>query len=315
MTVIKYGDFADIDTSHGRVSAIGFFDGVHVGHRELFRTAREIANEKGLIFTVFTFISECENIKKVGRLYSTEEKLKLIAELGADEVVLTDFDEIKDLSPADFVEELLIKNLNTVCAVTGKDFRFGKGAVGTADTLSSIMIESGRATVTVDDVVQNGVKVSTTEIKKRLAEGDVRGANEMLGTPYRISAEVMRGRGVGSSLGTPTVNLPIREQSVLKRGVYYTVAVTDGTKYPSITNVGTCPTYGGIDSHSETHIIGFDGNLYGKNISIIFYDFLREEIAFESEKELKMQINIDINRVKKEFLNNGGKLDQAHSND
>ena len=315
MTVIKYGDFADIDTSHGRVSAIGFFDGVHVGHRELFRTAREIANKKGLIFTVFTFISESEKIKKGGRLYSTEEKLKLIAELGADEVVLTDFDEIKDFSPADFVEELLIKNLNTVCAVTGKDFRFGKGAVGTADTLSSIMIESGRATVTVDDVVQNGVKVSTTEIKKRLAEGDVRGANEMLGTPYRINDEVMRGRGVGSSLGTPTVNLPIREQSVLKRGVYYTVAVTDGAKYPSITNVGTCPTYGGIDSHYETHIIGFDGNLYGKNISIIFYDFLREEIAFESEKELKMQINIDINRVKKEFLNNGGKLDQAHSND
>lgn len=307
MTVIKYTD--ECQLGGGRVCAIGFFDGVHIGHRALFTTAKRRARELSLPFSVFTFFSENENIKKGNRLYSTEEKLALIEGFGADEVILADFELLRGLTPEQFVNDLLIQKLNTVCAVTGNDFKFGCGATGRVCDLERMMSEAKREVITVDDVELFGRKVSTTEIKGMLISADVKGANEMLGSEYHVSGTVEHGNGVGSSLGFPTVNLAYGKNEILKRGVYRTEALIDGVRYPSITNVGTCPTLGERAPHTETYILDFDKDIYGKAVTVYFLEFMREEMTFASKEELTRQISKDINRAKKEFSNNGRKLD------
>lgn len=286
-----------------RVVALGFFDGVHIGHRELFRVAREQAKRYSLPFAVFTFSSDSKNIKHgSSRLYSDSEKLSLLSKCGADEVITADFDTLRDMSAESFVKDLLIGELGARCAVTGLDFRFGQGAQGTQAQLSELMRDACREAVAVDDVMLDGKKVSTTEIKRRLAEKDLAGANKMLGEPYFIITDVEHGRGVGRNLGYPTANCSLGgKESVIPRGVYRTVTESGGRSYPSLTNVGSCPTFDERKTHAETYILDFDGDVYDKTVRISFLEFLRDEIKFSSEKELKMQINIDINRAKGAF--------------
>ena len=308
MKIIKYTDACQINDSK-RVCAIGFFDGVHLGHRELFGEAKRRAVDLSLPFSVFTFISENENIKKGARLYSTEEKLRLIEEYGADEVILADFDLLRGLSPEQFVFDLLIGKLNTVCAVIGNDFRFGKGAAANADDLERMMKDNKRAVIRVSDVLLKGEKVSTTRIKSMLANADVKSAGEMLGAPYHTSGTVVHGNGRGAHLGFPTVNLEGDNLTLLKRGVYRTATLAHGKLYPSITNVGTCPTLGERDVHSETYIIDFSGDIYGDGVTVYFLDFMREEMTFSNQDELKARVMADIEKAKKEFSDNGKKLD------
>lgn len=308
MKLIKYTDACQINDG-GRVCAIGFFDGVHIGHRALFDATRERAVALSLPFSVFTFISENESIKKGGRLYNTEEKLSLIEEYGADEVILADFELLRNLSAEEFVFDLLIKKLNTVCAVTGKDFRFGKGAVATASDLERMMKANDRDIVEVADVELFGKKISTTEIKTQLLLGNVRRANEMLGAIYRASGTVEHGNGQGTAFGFPTVNLKSEKDTLLKRGVYRTATMIDGKLFPSVTNVGTCPTLGEREPHTETYIIDFSSDLYGKEVTVFFIDFMREERAFSTKESLTAQVMTDIEKAKKEFSNDGRKLD------
>ena len=308
MKLIKYTDACQINDI-GRVCAIGFFDGVHIGHRELFSAARARAGELSLPFSVFTFLSENRNIKQGARLYSTDEKLPIIEEYGADEVIIADFELLKNLSPEEFVFDLLIKKTNTVCAVTGNDFRFGRGASANAYDLEKMMLDAGREVIRVRDVELFGKKVSTTEIKAMLGRGEIKSANEMLGAIYHATGTVERGNGRGTSLGFPTVNFKSEKDGLLKRGVYRTATRIGGELFPSITNVGTCPTLGERDTHTETYIIDFSSDLYGKEVTVYFLDFMREERAFSGKDELTAQVMSDINRAKKEFSDNGRKLD------
>lgn len=301
MTVYEYA--RGERPSGKRVCALGFFDGVHLGHRALFREARAAAGRLSLPFAVFTFISESRSVKSGGeRLYSTADKLSLIEECGADEVILADFDSLKSTSPEDFVHRLLCGECGTVCAVTGEDFRFGRGAAGDASCLRALIEERGGTVITVPDVTLGGEKVSTSAVKRALCEGRVEAANAMLGSPFFIGARVEHGRGVGRTLGFPTVNCssPAAE-GVLRRGVYRSEVSLGGARYPALTNVGTCPTFEERESHAETYILDFDGAVYDENIRIYLYEFLRDEKRFSSPEELKMQIKLDINRVKRSF--------------
>ena len=308
MKVIKYTHACQINDL-GRVCAIGFFDGVHTGHRELFGVAKARAAELSLPFSVFTFVSENRTIKKGARLYSTDEKLALIEEYGADEVILADFELVKDLSPEEFVFDLLIGKFNTVCAVTGNDFRFGRGAAANAYDLEKMMLDRGKEVIRVADVELFGKKVSTTEIKALLAAGEIKAANNMLGAIYHATGKVERGNGKGASLGFPTVNFKSEKVTLLRRGVYRTVARIGDELFPSVTNVGTCPTLGAREPHTETYIIDFSSDLYGREVTVYFLDFMRDEMTFSSIDELTAQVNADINRAKKEFSDNGRKLD------
>lgn len=282
-----------------RVMALGFFDGVHIGHRRLLDVARREAREKNLTFSVFTFADSSEIKRDTGRLYSDRERFFLIEECGADEIVVAGFDDMKNLAPESFAKDFLCGVCSCRVAITGKDFRFGKGATADADALAALMKESGGKAIAIDDVMLYSKKVSTTAIKEYLKVGDTVRANEMLGAPYFIRAEVEHGRGVGKTLGFPTLNCNLESRrGILRRGVYRSSVIIGGKCYDALTNVGTCPTFSEREEHAETYILDFKGELYGEEVRINLLKFLRDEMQFSSENELKMQINIDINRVK-----------------
>ena len=191
--------------------------------------------------------------------------------------------------------------MNAKIAVAGYDFRFGSGAQGDAALLLNTMKSAGLDCVIEKEQKIGKEKISTTKIKELLSIGDVKTARQFLGMPYFIRGEVKRGNGVGHTLGFPTVNTDFEDGKVLlKRGVYRTAIDIDGTLYSGLTNVGSCPTFKERNLHAETFILDFSGDLYGKNISIYFLGFLREEKQFNSPKELILQINVDKNRAIKE---------------
>ena len=278
--------------------ALGFFDGVHIAHRDLLEEGRRIADKMGIPLGVFTFPSE--NRLKVGakRLYSTEERLRLLEQAGIDFTVLVDFSAVSSLSPEDFVKEVLVKRLKCRVAVIGFNFRFGRGASGNAEILCNLMKECDGECSVREELKIDGETVCTTLIRELLADGNIEKANTLLKAPYRISGKIESGNGVGKGLGFPTINTGLNDWRVeLRRGVYRTAVKIDGKIYPSITNVGTCPTFGERGVHLETYILNFDKNVYGKDTETFFLEFIRDEMQFKSEKELKMQINIDINTV------------------
>ena len=297
MKIYEYslGKTADLGPS---VIALGFFDGVHLGHRTLLTKARELSIKLGVPFGVFTFDAQGP-IKGGGeRIYGNREKAELFSKLSADFTVICDFRSVSELSPERFVSEVLVGAFHAEAAVAGFNFRFGKGASGDAEALSELMEKEGKRAVICDDFTYGGETVSTTRIKSHLERGEIEKANALLGAPFRICGKVTKGNSVGHTLGFPTVNTA-REQGLLlpKRGVYRSATVIDGRFYSALTNVGTCPTFEERLEHCETYILDFEGDLYGREITVYFLEYLREEKRFESEKELIMQINIDKNTI------------------
>ncbi len=282
------------------VIALGFFDGVHEGHRRLFATAKRTAEERGLTFAVFTFRTVC-GVKGKTVIYSDEEKLALFRELGVEAVILADFSDISDISADSFIKNCLLCDMGCRVAVCGYDFRFGKGRAGDAKLLSDTLASLGAECIIEDEHKICGEKISTTKIKELLAEGKAERARLFLGYPYFILADVEHGRGVGQKLGFPTVNTRLSpERAPLRLGVYRTAVSISGRLYTGVTNVGTCPTFKEREVHAETYIVGYSGDLYGEKIRIFFLGFLRDEHKFSSAEKLIMQINVDKDRAIKE---------------
>ena len=300
MQVLKYAP-GKIPNTKPCVMALGFFDGVHLGHRELLRVARDEAARLGISFGIFTFASDSAIKPGARRIHSDKEKCDILYGLGADFVVLADFVDIAHFSAEEFTNEVLIRSLNTHVAVAGFNYKFGRGASGTADDLVTYMAQGGRRAMISDAFYLDGAPISTTRIRAALDKGDMREVAALLGAPYHISGSVERGRGDGSRLGFPTVNTSLNNTKASpKRGVYRTAVPIAGRIYPALTNVGTCPTFDERELHLETYILNFEGDLYGETLDVYFLDFLREEQRFSSEKELVMQIIVDKNRVIKE---------------
>ncbi len=285
----------------GCIVALGYFDGVHNGHRHLIALAKSLAKSMNLPLAVFTFHSDGTLSKGGGFLYTTEEKLTLLENLGVDVTVVADFGSVSGICAEDFIRDTLIKDLSCQGAVCGFDFRFGKGAVKDADFLYKTLSALGKRCIIAEEETYLGEKISTTRIKKALLDGEIETATKLLGAPYFLCGKVMRGDGRGHSLGFPTLNTELQEgQSAVKHGVYRSAVCIDGLLYHAITNVGTCPTFTPRTAHAETYIIDFDGDLYGKKIRIYLLGYLREEKEFSSQEELIMQINVDKNRAIKE---------------
>ncbi len=297
MTVYEYRRGAKLPTD-GCAVAIGFFDGVHLAHRELLREAISDARARGALAGVVTFASDSGIKPTALRIFSDEERLSLFESLGADFTVVCRFSEIADMSGEDFVKQTLVGAVGALTVVAGYNFRFGKGASSDARDLEQYMAASGGRAIIKDACLYRGEPFSSSLIRALLAEGDVGSAAEALGQPYFVSGSVSHGRGVGRGLGFPTVNLPEAPGRVkLKRGVYRCAVLVEGALYNAVTNVGVCPTYGGVDSHIEAHLLDFSGDLYGREVRIYFLGFLREERRFDSPEELKMQIKVDKNRT------------------
>ena len=297
----KLGDNPSLSQANKICYALGFFDGVHVGHRELISECISCARRKGMRPAVFTFSSESGSIKTdTPRLYSTESKLRILESLGVELAVVCDFVSVKDLSPADFVDRVLIDALGCGCALFGDNFRFGRRAEGDAQMLFSLLEERGLSGIRLPlKSSVDGKVISASEIRSMLSIGDIQGANDYLGSPYFVSGEVEHGLGKGRLFGFPTVNTPLPTNTPLCRGVYKTEVKIGERAYTGLTNVGVCPTVGDREVHAETTIIGYDGDLYGQRVDICFLEFIREERRFSSVDDLKAQIQKDYDYVTK----------------
>ncbi|MCR5804013.1 MAG: bifunctional riboflavin kinase/FAD synthetase [Clostridia bacterium] len=290
--------FADVTEEKGRVIALGFFDGVHQGHREIIRKTVETAEENGLAASVLTFKNF--KLKDPTELRSYEEKLQIFKGLGVHQVISLDFDMIKDMEAEVFVDEVLYKKLNAKVLVSGTDYTFGKNAVGNADLLKSLSIQRGIETLIVPDVFFENEKCSSTLIRNLLSDGDVKKANVLLGGDrFSYEGTVVRGKMLGSTLGFPTANLPIpSDRFKPKFGVYITLTTLDGVKYRSISNLGLRPTVEDSDNvNIETFIYSHEGELYGRKIKVELLGFVRPEMKFQSVDELKARVESDKEKV------------------
>lgn len=277
------------------VIALGFFDGVHIAHRDLIKTTVEIGKRKGLSPTVFTFTAEGQIKKGTPRLYSTDERIEILEDLGIENVILVRFEDIANLEAEDFVRQSLIDHFGAKAVVAGYNFRFGKGARGNRDVLTSLMNEAGLKAYIAEEITFKNQTISSTLIRSYLSEGKVDEAKELLGSPYFISGRVESGNKVGKTLGYPTINIPIREGYIeLKRGVYLTGVKIGNEIYRGLTNVGTCPTFEERKMHTETYILDYNNEIYGEEVKIFFLEFIREEQKFESPEHLKNEINNNI---------------------
>ena len=279
------------------VVAIGFFDGVHLAHRALLSETVRLAREAGAKAALFTF--DTLPVKAGAPLSTLEERLTLFEGLGIEVAFVARFSDVCSLSPKDFVKNVLMIACGATRAVCGFNFRFGKGACGSASDLLDLLPESR----VLSEVELGGVTVSSTRVRALLSEGKVAEANALLGAPYTVSAEVEHGKALGRTLGFPTLNM--RPASLpLADGVYETRVCLDGTIYAGVTDVGYRPTVEGEgERRMETHLIGFDGCLYGKTLAVSFVGRLRDEIAFKNERELAHQLAKDKALAERNFKN------------
>ena len=282
------------------VTVLGFFDGIHIGHKKLISEARAKAQELSLKTAVFTFASLPTKDNSERRILTSDERCDLLLALGVDAVYESGFEDVKDMDAESFVKEILIEKMHTRAAFCGKSFKFGRGAKYTCDDMRCELERYGAALYTVDEEAVSDKKISSSEIKKYIENGEIERANSLLCEPYFISSTVIHGRGVGRKLGFPTVNADIPVgKVVLKNGVYKSKIVCEGKEYDALTNVGSCPTFKKRKIHTESFMPDFEGDLYEKNIRIYFLEFLRDEIKFENEKRLISQIKEDIERARR----------------
>ncbi|MBO5164085.1 MAG: bifunctional riboflavin kinase/FAD synthetase [Ruminococcus sp.] len=277
--------------------ALGLFDGIHLGHRAVLN----IAAESGLVPSVFTFDPETVAVKSsLGYIYNKEEKDRLLADCGIEQVYSVDFGDVCGLSGEEFVKNILIDRLNAGFVCCGNDFRFGKNASCGIAELCELGKKYGFDVCIADDVMYEGETVSSTAVRNMLLNGDTVRAGQFLGEPYTIGKEVVHGAELGRTIGFPTINQVFgKGQLVPKFGVYATDVLIGGRWRRAITNIGIKPTvnYVGIPL-AETHIIDFSGDLYGKNLRVRLLEFIRPEQKFDSVDELKRQIAEDTESVK-----------------
>lgn len=278
--------------------ALGLFDGVHLGHRAVLKLACG-QRKNGLIPAVFTFEPQSVSYKTGGAqgfIYGRQYKHRLLDKCGIERILSPEFEKLRTLSGEEFAETVLKQQFNAAFVCCGRDFRFGKNASCGTEELAEICGRLGIEIQTAEDVVCDGENISSRRIRTLINEGNIRRANELLGEPYTLSGEVVDGNRIGRTIDFPTANQNfLSGQLVLRYGVYKTVTCIDGTRFPSVTNVGVKPTISGTRAPlAETHIIGFSGSLYGRTIDVSFIDFIRPERRFDSLDALKKQIHADI---------------------
>ena len=289
------------------VIALGFFDGVHLGHGALLRRTVERAQERGIVPAAFTFDRSPKEFvtgRHVPLLTTAEERAALIRTVyGVERVIIAPFDaDMMHMSWQDFVRKLLVGRWHAAHVVAGHDYRFGYRNEGDAERLRTICAAHGIGCDIIPEVSLRGRTVSSTLIRSLIEEGAVDRAAEFLGHTFSISGTVAHGRALGTAVLFPTANLiPDGSRVLPKSGVYATrVTLEDGNQFPAVTNVGTNPTVseGGAVT-IESHIIGYSGSLYGHTLRVAFLRFLRPETKFASTQELHDQIARDIAAVQR----------------
>lgn len=282
---------------------IGEFDGVHKAHLTLIEKVKEIGKEKKLKTGLITFEPHPDFIlnKQSEKAYLTplKEKISIIKKMGLDYFFIIPFDNlIANLEPKMFINNFLIA-IGVEEVVAGFDFHYGKCGIGTAQTIKNDSDKRINVSI-VEEIMYNDKKISSTLIRKYLAEGEIKDANILLGRPYQLSTKVVKGMQIGTKIGVPTANLILNDNYVkIKPGVYVVTVNVNNIDYLGICNIGHNPSFNYQDKLTiEVHLIDFSGDLYNKEIKISFIDYIRDEEKFPSIEVFQKQILKDIEIAK-----------------
>jgi len=291
---------------HPSVATIGNFDGLHQGHQMLIKRLVHHAKRHDLLATVVTFEPMPQQCLRpqvsLLRLMSFRQKFLLLKEWGVDQVVCLHFSkDFAAIAPQDFVQKVLIKNLQVKHLLVGEDFRFGKKQQGDVRLLQQMSREQDFAVEVVEMNQSHAQKISSTRVREYLLQGDLAGVREQLGRNYQVSQRVVVGSRLARTLGYPTANLRLKPNDLAFKGVFVTHVFVDGKRYNAVTNVGTRPTLDGKNYFLEAHILDFSQDLYGKRITVDFLQKLRDEIRFSDIHALKEQIAQDVKTAKTYF--------------
>lgn len=277
--------------------ALGFFDGVHLGHQAVI--GRAVARrEEGLVPSVFTFtMGGGAPAGKSGHTYlmTPEERYAAMERLGVQRVFCPDFSQFRDLSPREYVEDLLIGKLKARALCCGADHHFGKNAAGDVELLRELCRPHGvRVEVVQPVLLEGGERISSSAIRRALTQGQPAAAARMLGRPFGFEQRVVHGKALGRKLQFPTINQQLPTGITLPaQGVYATAVRVEGKFHPGVTNIGPQPTVDGNRVLAETYIIGYQGDLYGEMVWVGFLDYLRPVEKFASLEELRAQLARD----------------------
>jgi riboflavin kinase/FMN adenylyltransferase len=295
-----FDSIAAFNSRKKTIITIGTFDGVHIGHRKIIDRVVRDAAEKGLESIILTFFPHprivLHGADGIKLLNTVDEKTMLLEKTGLQNLIIHPFDEaFANLTAKQFVEDILVKQLNIAKIIIGHDHRFGKNRDAGIDDLIGFGHEFGFEVEQIPAQEIDDVSVSSTKIRNALSEGKIDLANDYLGYDYFLTGTVVKGRQLGRTIGFPTANIQIGESYKLipKNGIYIAQSVIDGKIVRGMLSIGTNPTVGGQDLSIEVYYLGFDADLYGKTIAVSMLHFIRDEENFASIDELKAAISND----------------------
>jgi riboflavin kinase/FMN adenylyltransferase len=289
-----------------KVLSLGMFDGVHLGHVSIINQLKEIAQKYDLETAILTFWPHPRKVfnpnDELHLLNTLEEKIALLEKAGIEVVFLQEFDEnFRNLTGEEFIEQILVEKLNVKHVIIGYDHVFGKNKSGNFDLLQQLSEKLGYDVAQLKAVKEGDFNISSTKIRNCLGNGNIIGANKMLGYHYSVSGKVVDGKKLGRTIGYPTANLEINELKLLpKKGAYIVEVYVKNKFYKGMLSIGTNPTVNGEKLTVEVYILDFNEDIYGEEITVKFRDFLHEEIKFESLEKLIERLDED-KRLTEEF--------------
>ena len=284
----------------GCVATIGNFDGVHRGHQAILARLRERAVELAVPSCVVIFEPQPREYfapdAAPARLARLRDKLALLEAEGIDQVLCLAFNQrLSKLSASEFVDTILIDGLGVKHLEVGDDFRFGCDRAGDFDFLTQAGSLQGFTVEAAQTVEMNGIRVSSTQVRKALAAAKFELAERLLGRPFQISGRILHGQKLARQLGWPTANVQLKRRKVPLAGVYLASALIDGKPWPGVANIGVRPTVAGDGRpHLEIHLLDFAGDLYDRRLTVVFHQKLRDEQRFASLEALKSAIDADV---------------------
>lgn len=287
--------FEILPEKSGTAIALGYFDGLHKGHRNVISLAAA-EKENGLTPVCFTFSKSPKSVlygTQSNALMTSEDKIKTLERLGIERTYQADFEKIMNMPAKDFAQEILIDTLKAEKLFCGFNYRYGKNGEGSAETLKSFCKSKGITLTVVPATESDGEVVSSTLIRKLITDGNVKRANELMCSRFGFSSVIEHGKRLGRELGTPTINQPLCSELVVpKFGVYASiVTLENGNSYCGVTNIGIKPTVGGNTPLCETWMPKYKGGeIYGQSADVRLLEFIRPERKFSGIDELKNAI-------------------------
>ena len=310
MQIIYNNDTGFLSSNTNKINkktavALGNFDGLHIGHMILIDKIKEYAekNPENTASCVWTFSEHSLNILNsdysVPYITAKEEKAEILDKKNIDYLIFQDFNFVRYLSPEEFIEKVIIDYLNAELVVCGYDYGFGRNKKANAGFLRDSLAKKNIETIIIPPVICEGQAVSSSFIRTLIKIGDMQRVKKFLGRPFSINFPVVYGEQTGRKIGVPTINQLFPEGHIIPAfGIYLCTCEVGDKIYKAVTNIGTRPTVNGEFLNSESHLIDFDGDLYGKNIKVNFYMKFRDEIKFGSLDSLRTQIQKDIEFAK-----------------